>query len=171
MSKNGELIIRRSAAYVIDVILLFAVLAPAAYLIEPILGFQPSSSSQVWIAAVMSFSIPAWSYFLISDLSQGGMTAGKRLLQVRVVSITLNKITFGRALTRTAVKLLPWELAHIFGFALADTVSQAGVSAGLIAANSLIIIYLVILLINAGKMSLHDFIAKTEVVFSHNEAA
>ena len=113
MSKNVELIIRRSGAYIFDVVLLFVVLAPTAFLIESIFCFQPSSNSEVWIAAVMSFSIPAWSYFLFSDLSWNGMTVGKRLLKVKVVSINPKKITFGRALLRTAIKLLPWELAHM----------------------------------------------------------
>jgi len=171
MPKNFELIIRRSCAYVFDVVLLFAVLAPSVLLIEVIFGFQPSSNSEVWIAAVMSFSIPTWSYFLFSDRSSNGMTVGKRLLKVKVISQNQNGINFGRALLRTAIKLLPWELAHIFGFALADFVSQTAFSAGLITANILIIIYLVILVLHAGKQSLHDFFARTEVVLSKNEAA
>jgi len=171
MSKNIELILRRSVAYVIDIILLFAILAPTAYLINYIFDFQPTASSHVWMAAVISFSIPAWSYFLFSDLSWKGMTIGKRLLKVKVVSINGNDLNFGRALLRTAVKLLPWELAHIFGFALADTISQTAISAGLIAANLLIVIYLVMLFMNAGKISLHDLFARTEVQLSKNEIA
>jgi uncharacterized RDD family membrane protein YckC len=169
MSKNVELIFRRSGAYIIDVVLLFIVLAPTAFLVESILGFQPATSSQVWIAAIMSFSIPAWAYFLLSDLAWNGMTVGKRLLNIKVISLNSDDINFGRALLRTAIKLLPWELAHIFGFALADTISQSAVLAGLIAANLLIMIYLVILVINGGKMSLHDIFAKTEVVLSKKE--
>ena len=170
MSKKIELIIRRSGAYIFDVVLLFVVLAPTAFLIKSIFGFQPASNSEVWIAAVMSFSIPAWSYFLFSDLSQNGMTVGKRLLKVKVISTNSDELTFVRALLRTAIKLLPWELAHIFGFALVDSINQTAVSAGLITANLLIIIYLVILVINAGKLSFHDIFAKTEVVLSKNEA-
>lgn len=163
MFKNMEMIFRRSGAYVIDVVLLFIVMAPTAFMVESIFDFQPATSSQVWIAAIMSFSIPAWAYFLLSDLLWNGMTVGKRLLNVRVISLNSDEINFGRALLRTAIKLLPWELAHIFGFALADTISQSAISAGLIAANLLIMIYLVILVINGGKMSLHDIFAKTEV--------
>ena len=169
MSKHIELMIRRSAAYLIDVILLFVVLAPTAFLVESIFGFQPSSNSQVWIAAIMSFSIPAWSYFLLSDLSSRGMTLGKRWLKVNVHSTNSNKINFNRALLRTAIKLLPWELAHIFGFALADVISQAALSVGLIAANLLIVIYLAILVKNGGKRSLHDIFAKTEVILTQKE--
>lgn len=74
MSQKAALIMRRTTAYLIDVVLLFVVLAPTAFLVEAIFGFRPATNSQVWVAAVMSFSIPAWSYFLISDLSQRGMT-------------------------------------------------------------------------------------------------
>ena len=171
MSENVELIIRRSTAYIFDVVLLFTVLAPTAILIEAVFGLQPAANSQVWFAAVMSFSIPAWSYFIISDLSRRGMTAGKRILKVKVTSTNSNKITFARALIRTAIKLSPWELAHFFGFALADSISQTVLSAGLAAANILILIYLVILVFKDGKMSLHDLVAKTEVILAKREAA
>ncbi len=170
MSQEVELIIRRFAAYIVDVVLLFIVLAPTVLFVETVFDFQPATNRQVWIAAVMSFSIPAWSYFLLSDLSRNGMTVGKKLLKIKVTLVTLNSLSFSRALLRTAIKLLPWELAHIFGFALADSISQPAQSAGLVAANFLIFIYLIILVFTAGKKSLHDVIAKTNVIMSKMEA-
>ncbi len=164
MFKGKELLFRRVIAYVLDIVLLFIVLAPAAFLAEALLGLQPRTSSQIWFSAVMSFSIPAWSYFLFSDLS-AGVTIGKKIMKVKIHSTNGSKITFVRALVRTSVKLLPWELAHLFGFALVNQINQIAQDIGLISANLLIIVYLIILIVTSGKRSLHDLIAQTEVNF------
>jgi len=170
MSKSSELILRRSTAYILDIILLFLVLAPTAFLVEAIFDIQPQTRSQVWVAAVMSFSIPAWAYFLVSDLSHKGATVGKRIMKVRVVSTTSDDLNFGRALIRTAVKLLPWETAHIFGFALADSISESVLVTGLVVSNLLVLVYLVVLFMNSGKKSMDDFPARTEVELSKASA-
>ena len=41
------LIVKRSAAYVLDICLLFVILAAAALLVEQLLGIFPSTPSQV----------------------------------------------------------------------------------------------------------------------------
>ena len=64
---------------------------------------------------------------------------------------------------RTAVKLLPWELVHLFGFALAPQAGDLTVaqSVGLAAANVLVVIYLVCALVTRGRRSVHDYVART----------
>jgi hypothetical protein len=57
LNKIVMLILKRSVAYVLDICLLFAILAPAALLIEQLLGIFPRTPSQVWLAAVVSFSM------------------------------------------------------------------------------------------------------------------
>ncbi len=158
------LIIKRSTAYLIDICLLFAILAPAATLVERALGIFPRTPYQVWLATVMSFSIPAWLYFLLSDCSRSGATLGKKILHLRVAQVDGAGVGWLRALARTAIKLLPWEMAHIFGFALAEQVGAALQAAGLIAANVLVLVYLVVLILNHGRRSIHDLVVKTEVV-------
>ncbi len=164
MFKNPALILRRSAAYLLDILILFIVLAPFAYLIESVLGLRPQTSGQVWIAAVLSFSVPVWLYFTLSDASQLGATIGKRIVGVRVIALGDSQtITYSHALARTALKLLPWELAHVFGFALADRVGDIVRSLGLVAANLLVVLYVVVMVIHAGRRSIHDLIAGTQV--------
>jgi uncharacterized RDD family membrane protein YckC len=159
------LITRRILAYLADIVLLFAVLAPTALLIESLTGLVPKTPSQVWIATVLSFSIPAWLYFILSDHSPAGATFGKRWFKVRVVTGSGGSPSLSQALARNAVKLLPWEMAHIFGFALAEAVGPTVQSAGLIAANALTLAYLVVMLGTRGRKSIHDFLVGTEVTF------
>lgn len=155
---------KRTTAYLLDVALLFAVLAPAALLVERWFNIKVQTPQQVWIATVLSFSLPAWSYFVLSDRSESGATIGKRLLRLRVTGVKGSRVSLARALARTAVKLLPWETAHIFGFALAGQVGPAAQTAGLIGANVLTVAYFVSMLATGGRRSIHDLIVKTEVI-------
>jgi uncharacterized RDD family membrane protein YckC len=157
------LFIKRVAAYLIDICLLFATLAPAALLVEKALGIFPHTMWQVWLATVVSFSIPAWLYFWLSDSSRSGATLGKRVLHLKVVRDHGGRVGWLRALVRTAIKLLPWEMAHIFGFALAEQIGPAFQAVGLIMANGLAFIYLVVLVTSRGRRSVHDLVALTEV--------
>ena len=61
-----------------------------------------------------------------------------------------------RALARTAVKLLPWEAAHIFGFALAGAVPDVVQVSGLVAANVLVLVYFGMAAATGGRRSVHD---------------
>jgi hypothetical protein len=71
-----------------------------------------------------------------------------------------------RALGRTAVKLLPWEITHLSAFAFS---AQPGVSldvgqlTGLTIADVLIVVYLVVVACTGGRRSVRDYVAATEV--------
>ena len=150
-----KLVRLRVSAYVIDIALLFAVLAPTGWLIQRAFGWVPSTASSVWFAALLNFSIPSWLYFTLGDASEPGATFGKRFLKLRVSRLNGDRVKAGSAMLRTAVKLLPWELVHLFGFALAPQAGELTVaqSVGLAAANVLVIIYLVCALVTHGRRS------------------
>lgn len=162
---TNSLMLRRSLAFLADILLLFVVLAPLGFLIQQLLGIKPTNGSGVAVTLLWNFSLPAWSYFTLSDCSDRGSTPGKRLLGIRLRSRSHQGISFGRALLRTAVKLLPWELAHIAAFALSADLSQfsASQSIGIGLANVLWLTYLLVAVITKGKRSIHDFVAGTEV--------
>jgi uncharacterized RDD family membrane protein YckC len=155
--------LRRILAYTVDIVLLFLALAPAATLVERLLGLAPQTPGQVWVAIVLSFSIPAWTYFVLCDSSRSGATLGKRIFGLHTTRRDGGRLNFLKALGRTAVKLLPWEMAHIFGFAIADQVGPVVQLIGLIAANVLTLVYLIICLATGGRRSLHDLLAATIV--------
>jgi uncharacterized RDD family membrane protein YckC len=163
------LLIRRATAYSLDIVLLFLVLFSVGRLVRLATGWHPSSSPtglEVWLAIALNFSVPTWTYFVWSDRSACGATVGKRLLGLRVVRVTGERVSTARALARTAVKVLPWETAHVSAFALS---TNPGVSfdlsqlIGLTLANGLAVVYLAVAGCTGGRRSVHDYVAATEV--------
>ncbi len=160
------LIFRRAAAYLLDILILFTILAPLGFLIQWVFGMSlPQTGPEVGQTILWNFSLPAWLYFILSDRSAQGATLGKRLLKVQVVRVGGQPITMGRALLRTAVKLLPWELVHISTFALSVDLTQLSnlQTVGLILANVLTFLYFVLFIATKGQRSVHDLAAQTEV--------
>ncbi len=155
------LVLRRCLAYLADILILFAVLFPLGWAVVLAVGFSPTSGIQIWQATVLNFSIPAWLYFTLSDSLWGGQTLGKRLLRLKVTGFSGQPLSAPRALLRTSVKLLPWELAHIGGFALQAAPALQWACIGL--SNLLIAVYLAAAIATHGCRSIHDWIARTEV--------
>lgn len=173
LSKFGRFF-RRSAAYLLDIVLLFTVLALLGFLVQRALGFTPQLGRDLYFVILLNFSLPVWTYFILSETRWGGATVGKRLLRVRVVADgdrksmdgqrTGGKLTFAQSLLRTAIKLLPWELVHLAGFTAPAGSFTFLQGAGLLLANFLTILYLASALATLGKRALHDFAAGTSVI-------
>jgi len=66
-------------------------------------------------------TLPVGLYFALSETSRWQATWGKRRLGLIVVGPGGGRLGLGRSLARTAVKFVPWELAHaaVWGIALA----------------------------------------------------
>lgn len=157
---------RRSAAYLTDWIFLFGILAPLGFLVGRLFGAsQPQPGPELWHTILLNFSLPAWLYFILSDSSVDGATLGKRAFRIRVSGLDEERVSLAHALPRTAVKLLPWELAHLSAFALSDGTGQFSrvQTLGVLAANALILAYLVVVLFQGGRRSVHDLAAGTVV--------
>ena len=72
--------------------------------------------STAWSAELMGFfllTLPVVLYFAILESTTGGATLGKRALRLRVSPLDRTQLSFGRSLLRSALKFLPWELAHL----------------------------------------------------------
>lgn len=169
-SPPPTLLWRRVAAYLLDVALLFAVLAPLAFLVKQLTGFVPETPAATWRLQLLEFSLPSWCYFAIADASARGATLGKRLLGLRVVTTAGERLAPGRAFARTALKLLPWELSHLFAFALGERFGELTLlqSSGLVVANLLALAWLLLAIASRGATSAHDRIVATRV---HNSCA
>jgi len=161
----SRLLLRRMAAYAVDMALLFAVLAPTGWLIERALGFMPRTGPEIWRTLLVNFSVPVWLYFTIADASGRGATFGKRWLRLRVSRQDGTSLSSSRAFGRTAAKLLPWELTHFSAFALAADPKHFSVAqgVGLAAASVIVLGYLACAAFTRGRRSVHDFIARTVV--------
>ena len=169
---SERLIIRRSVAYLLDIVLLFAVLAPLAFLVRSVVGVRPVTGFEIWLVTLTSFSIPVRLYFALSDASRTGTTLGKRMLKVAVTPHARSgRVTLPRAFVRTALKLLPWEIAHVVGFALADVVTVAVQTSGLAVANVLALVWFRSAVATGGPRSAHDLVEGTEVGERRGEGA
>ncbi len=156
-----RILIRRIGAFLTDILLLFVVIVPASFLLLWVTGYMPRTGPEIWHWLLLTASLPAWLYFILCDHSARGATVGKRLFKLRAVTTASERISLGRALVRTAVKLIPWEVTHVSGFGLAN--QPALQTAGLIAAYGLIFAYLIVLAISRGRRSVHDLVVRTEV--------
>ena len=159
------LFVRRAGAYLLDIVVLFAVLAPLGWLAQRALGIAPSTGLEVWWTLLFNFSIPAWVYVAVADASPTGATLGKRWLRLRVTRQHGGRIRPMQALGRTAIKLLPWELVHISMFAFQRQLGEFGIvqGVGLTIANTLALAYLLSAALTQGRRSIHDYMAGTLV--------
>ncbi len=164
--RNGvRPVVRRLAAYVVDVLFLAAVLIPMSFGIQTLVGYQVDTGVGVWLASLVLISLPSWTYFTLADASDGGATLGKRLLGLKVADGDGSRLQLGRALMRTAIKLLRWELAHVTMFALSPQLGTfSGLQIGILwLVYALFAAYLVVALRNGGERSIHDLVAGTAV--------
>lgn len=161
---------RRICAYLVDYGLLFGVLIALQLLLYRVgRGFpydwlETGMQIELWVWSSISF--PAWLYFALSESSPRQATFGKRLLGLQVTNLQGGRIGFGRALLRTVIKLLPWELTHL---SLMLPVPlwwdpQPTLRPGIVAVYALIGVYLVTLFLNPRRQSVHDLVARTVVV-------
>lgn len=161
-------LLRRVGAYVLDIVLLFAVLAPLGYVVQLALGIDPAAATarSVYLTLVLNFSIPVWLYFALSDRSRRGATVGKRVLGLRTRAKEGGHLGFGRALRRTAVKMVPWEMTHASSFLFVPALGEFAVGnmVGIGLAYVLSFAYLFVAWRTRGRQSVHDLATKTHVV-------
>jgi uncharacterized RDD family membrane protein YckC len=165
-------IFQRVAAYALDVVILFtavplvlgSVFAAILYLT---IGFGWMGSGYLfWLFVFCTVSLPVWLYYSAMESSKRQATLGMRLFGIRVTDTDGDRIAFGRALLRTVVKLLPFELNHMVMFIPEPIWSDPdpGFRLGFVAVNALMIVYVVTMLLNSRSQSVHDLIARTIVV-------
>ena len=155
-----SLIIRRSAAYILDIFMLFPVLGGLSFLVQWMFNITPTGIG-IYYATILSFSLPIWIYFTLAAASQRRGTIGKMLTRVKVEEIEGERLSVPRAFGRTAVKLIPWELVHFAGFALPD--GSALQAWGIIIANALMLIYFGVFVATSGSRSVHDYVIGSHV--------
>ena len=115
-----SLVIRRLVAFVLDWVVLFVVFVAPQFVLAVVLDTwvldydSPPLLSWAWVT--LTVSVPGWIYFVLSDSSATGASLGKRLIGLAVRDESGERLSRGRALVRTAVKLLPWEATHIMVF-------------------------------------------------------
>ncbi|MGP4080684.1 RDD family protein [Pseudalkalibacillus sp. R45] len=111
-------------------------------------------------------TLPVSLYFILCECSSWQGTLGKRKMGIRVIDGVGQRIGIGRSVSRTAIKFLPWEVAHfgIWHLMLPSDFSEISVYVILNAVNLALLIYLIIPLTNKRRKNVYDWLAGTEVV-------
>lgn len=76
----------------------------------------PEPISGPWAAQAVGFlsmTLPVTLYFSVLESSRFQASIGKRMLDLRVRASQGGRLSFPRALARTAFKFAPWELGHV----------------------------------------------------------
>jgi uncharacterized RDD family membrane protein YckC len=165
-----QLVWRRVAAYLVDYAILFAVLISVqAGIVALGRGFpyrllQEGWQIELWV--LLSISLPTWLYFAFAEQSPWQATLGKRLLGLQVMTVGGERLAFWRALLRTLIKLIPWELTHLTLLVPTPLWWDASptLRPGLAIVYILLGVYLVTMWLNPRRQSIHDLIARSVVV-------
>jgi len=125
-----------------------------------------------WGAHLVGFvalTLPVGLYFIATEASVGHASLGKRIAKIRVKSTSKNRLGVGRTTIRTAIKLLPWELAHTAIYWLVAATEQHRNPSTLtvillVLANILPLVYIAYVVFRRDHRAPHDMFAKTIVV-------
>jgi uncharacterized RDD family membrane protein YckC len=138
-----------------------------------VIGQSPATSgTSPWLFDLLSFTtlvLPVILYFALCEASSAQATWGKRRVGLAVVSSDGGRLSKAQSLLRSALKFLPWQIAHsslfhIPGWPTSTGPMPPGAMAGLALAYGLAGLYLVGLLRRPGHRTIYDGLAKTLVV-------
>jgi uncharacterized RDD family membrane protein YckC len=126
----------------------------------PTTGYGPH------LVALAASVLPAWLYLSIGEASAAHATWGKRRLGLRVVRRDGGRPELPRVLVRNAIKLLPWQLAHLGAAPLMAGAVVAPIAVWLPLGGSYALTGLTValVLIRRDRAALHDLLAGTRVV-------
>ncbi len=162
---------RRIAAYVLDVVLVAAILLGAQFLLSRVTNGFPfnllTTGLRIEIWVFLTVSLPTWIYFAYYESSARQATLGKRLLKLRVTDTNHEPIGFGRAFIRTIIKLIPWELTHVVLFFPTPIMTDPNPSPrlGLFLVYPLLALYMLSIIFTPRKRSIHDLLVGTLVLY------
>ena len=161
----ARLTLLRLAAYGLDVVALAAVLLPLSFAIGSVVGTELSTGLEIWNRSLLTISLPAWLYFILTDHLANGRSLGKRVLGLQTHMLDGGAPDASASLVRTALKLAPWELTHLAFFALAPRPGAFGGSQVIVAAASYaaMLAYVAVAVRNGGRRSVPDLVAGTTV--------
>ena len=159
-------------AYFIDVTLLMIVVQAAQWGLFVLTdGFPFNRMAAInngWLIygwVFLTVSIPIWLYFILQERTPRGATIGKRLLGLALYSENGEKAQLNQIITRTIIKLLPWEIFHLT-FMLPTPIlndPNAGFRPGFIVGFLVLMLFVLVLIHPPQRQSVHDLIARTVV--------
>lgn len=165
---------RRTQAFLLDYSLILLYMALLAAVFVPLargrlrkqLGSLPPPVGDA--LAFATLVLPVALYFARGDASRNGGTWGKQRMGLCVQTVGGARIGFGRSLLRSALKFLPWQIAHTALFNTRGFPSDPQPSPAVTAAFGLVYVLIganvVAVLRSRRHQSLYDLAAGTIVV-------
>lgn len=117
------------------------------------------------LAVLTATVLPVWIYLCVTEAGPAQATWGKARAGLEVVRLDGARPSVGRILGRNAVKLLPWQLAHISVARAILEIDQPIVMATTYAASIILVVVTVVMAWrDPWQRPLHDLVAGTRVV-------
>jgi uncharacterized RDD family membrane protein YckC len=124
---------------------------------------------QAQFVAFLLVTFPVTLYFAGSESSIRQATWGKQRLKLKVADSNGNRISFWRALARTLLKFVPWEISHtlIWQIYFSPQLESVWISYGFAIVYLLIGLNIVSLVITKTNQTLYDLLSNTYVISSY----
>jgi len=126
------------------------------------LDFHTPTAWDMYAFATLVAPVAVTSALLEASPRQA--TPGKRRLGLTVVDVEGNRLTRTRSIARSAVKFVPWQMAHTAVFQLFAGSTATGYIVLSIAAQILVVVSIATMALDSQHRALHDLIAGTQVV-------
>lgn len=177
---NTRYVVRRVAAYFIDVSLLALAVQGFQWGLAAATGGFPfnalAARNSGWLIygwMLLTVSLPIWLYFVLLERSAWRATLGKRLLGLEVAATTGESVSWRQAFGRTVLKLLPWEIFHLAFMLPTPLLSDPapGFRPGFVVGAVVLLLYLLVLIQPPSRQSIHDLIVGTLVAERPKSAA
>lgn len=162
----------RLLAFALDYLILGGYLLLLLWVGVSLIGAFPGFSERIsanpllgQLVGFTSLTLPVSLYFALSEASARQATWGKRRLQLQVSDTAGARLSLPRALLRTALKFVPWELAHTSIWQLSASSGEPPplVMAGFILVWVLVGANLLAVLLTPRRQALYDLLAGTQV--------
>ena len=157
---------RMSAALLDGLVILGWLAAVAAVFVPLYLADRNPLPADGGLAHLVAFAmsvLPAWLYLSVGEAGAAHATWGKRRMGLHVTRRGGGTPGVPRVIVRNAIKLLPWQLAHL-GVAPLIADPEAGglaVWLSLGAAYALVGVTVGLVLLRRDRAALHDLVAGT----------
>jgi len=150
------------SGYLIALTLLFLILNSISDAFQQLF----SQRVQAQILAFLLVTFPVTLYFSITESSARQATWGKQRLGLRVTDQEGNRIRLPRALTRTLLKFVPWEISHTFVWQMyfSSGANLVFINYGFVLVYVLVGLNIASLVMTKTHRTLYDFLAGTSVV-------
>ena len=131
-----------------------------------------STPWQADLLAFVTLVLPVLLYFALQESGPQQATWGKHKRGLIVETLDDQRISRGQSMARSAIKLLPWQIAHtcifnIPGWPLNPQNPPGWVIGGFILVWTLVIFYFVLPIYRTDRRTVYDLIAKTRVTRSN----